>query len=163
MPKNDTLMGQAWVRNRPVCHNETGPHTISGPGREQRLLAPIPTARSGWIDATDPISRLPMMVRHCDDVDMVRFDRIKELVRETAHCQAPYVAALAWTGQRPGSDSWPAQNEFPCESALRDLELAARNSARLPRLLAGFGRKDHPHQVVPKISSAGTPRTLPAR
>src|SRR5207253_3149425 len=26
---------------------------------------------SGWIGATDPICRLPMMVRHRDDVDMV--------------------------------------------------------------------------------------------
>lgn len=66
-------------------------------------------------------------------------------------------------------DDGQAQIRGKCRTNFR---AEARSEARnLPlvialgflELLAGFRRKDHPHQLVPKMSSAGIPRTLPAR
>jgi hypothetical protein len=52
---------------------------------------------SGRIKATDPVIRLPVMVGHCNDVNVIGLDRIEELVGKATQCHSTYLAALAGT------------------------------------------------------------------
>ena len=99
----------------------------------------------------------------CGKCAVIGFDRIQQLVGKTAQRQTANVTALARTGQRPSSNASQGRTNLGAKALAESLHLPLLVSLGLLELLAGLGRKDHPHQSGRRMSSAGTPRTLPAR
>ena len=111
----------------------------------------------------DPVVRRTVEVRHCDDVDAVRFHGIQQLVGEAAQYQTADVAAFHGRSEGPSPQAPQGLLDILSET------IPQAGNLRLVIMLAVFElrsrlrRKLETHQKFPTTSSAAIPFARPAR
>ena len=104
-----------------------------------------------------------MLMRHGDDIDVVAFDRIEQLVRESAQDKTADFAAIDRARKRPRANSLHHRAHLGAKPLAKARNLGFVIPFGLNELAARFWREDEPPQLDPRISSAGMPKTWPDR
>ncbi len=91
----------------------------------------------------NPILGLAVLVGDRDDVDVVAFNRVEQLVGEATQGQAADISPLDRARQGPRLDAWQGRLDFRPEFVAETGRLAIVVALCLLELAPRFGCKDH--------------------